>query len=196
MGIKGHNFTALIYLMELEYQCGAVKYSFEKLVDRLPGWKNKATETEIERRISPLEAQTYISSLISGLGMISKTLTSKRSVAKKRSQSLMELLGEPNLPNIFSRDTRNSNEHLDERLDNYMKGFTSGSLKPDVWLSEKDPNSSAIICRRLNPSTFELTIAGDSLDLKKCLDEIDKLRDHIKKGVKRLETEKHEIFGS
>lgn len=194
---KGYNFPALMYLLELKTQAHAAKEAYHHLGRGLIGRRNGATDAEIESRISPIETTIYCTALVSSIAMIGKILDpGSRSPmrVKQRAEKLRFLLGECDFPSLFDRKARNANEHLDERFDKYLHGFTSGSMNLGISLTENPPKPGTFTPRRLDPVTMELTIAGDTLDLPACILEIDRLESSIETAFTRLTEERHELW--
>lgn len=93
---------------------------------------------------------------LSAAAMISKILIGVRNqtdpIVRQRASNLRQLLGidEETFPVLFSREVRNTVEHIDELLDRYFYDFEKGGIAAGIHLLEEDPKEGLFVARRLN----------------------------------------------
>jgi len=188
--IPGHNFPAVVFLLELSLQCSLAKNAFQHLKEGTRGWQNGASEALFKDRATPLELVSRSIVFLSAAAMISKVLFGARNTQeiKDRTSALRKLLSvnKATFPLLSSREVRNSLEHLDERLDNCLKGFTKGAYSFGIHVLETAPKKGMFVPRQIHPRTLIFTAAGQSVDLPACKAEIDALEAKIKTAFSAL----------
>lgn len=141
----------------------------------------------------PLEIVADCTVCLSAMASIRRILrpNSRASVTvKRRSEILLNLLGNPALPNVTSVIVRNSWEHLDERLDNILSTRIPGqSSVSELHVSPKPPDTDTIVMRRFDPLEFAIHFANDAILLIPCFDEMKELSGLIDNAYVRLQTE-------
>lgn len=73
----------------------------------------------------------YVQSLLTATGNIAKLLNNEKNISTKaRSQDLQNLLCVDinNIPNILNKELRNTNEHIDERIDSVATNHFVGDM--------------------------------------------------------------------
>ncbi len=188
--LPGYNFPPAVFLTELSLQCALAKDAYQHLKEGTRGWQNGASEAFFKDRATPLELVSRSIVFLSAAAMISKVLFGVQNTQKikDRTSALRKLLSvnEATFPLLSSRDVRNSLEHLDERLDNYLKGFTKGAYSFGIQVLESAPKKGTFVPRQIHPRTLIFTAAGESVDLPACKAEIDALEAKIKTAFSEL----------
>jgi len=114
--------------------------------------------------------------------------------AKDRATALDGLLGKPHLPNVTSVKVRNSWEHLDERLDDWLRSRTPGvGSVTEIHVSCKPPSPTTTVLRRFDPVQFTIQFGGLVVSLKDCIMEMDDLQKRIDQAYVKLQTKRVDV---
>jgi hypothetical protein len=196
--IPGYNFPAAVFLLELSLQCNLAKDAFQRLEEGTQGWQEG--EWSPHNRATPLELVSRSIVFLSAAAMISKILFGARNKPKveERASGLRQLLevDSETLPLLSSRGTRNNLEHLDERLDAYFEGFTKGAFSYGIHIQETDPKEGMFVPRRIHPRSLIFTAAGESIDLRSCMNEIEVLEEKIYGAYSKLKEDPYPLWSA
>lgn len=192
--IPSYNFGAVLFLSELGLQCHLFNRSIQRLERAADHWKKLILGIDDGETAPPLEIAADCTVCLSAMAAVRRILRPSRSArvaVKRRSEALLNLLGNPALHNVTSVKVRNSWEHLDERLDDIlsMRVPGQGSVS-ELHVSPKPPDARTIVMRRFDPTEFTIHFANDAISLIPCVDEMKELSGLIDNAYVRLQTER------
>lgn len=199
MPIPSHNFGAVLFLEELLLQCQLVTRSAERLDQAAAYWIDLERSIH-ERTIAKGDIAAPIAIIadcvvcLSAMAAIRRILYPSGSVSnrvQKRSAVLLNMLGNPSLPNLIAISVRNSWEHFDERLDEFLTKKISKVYAP--YVAAAPPKSDSIVLRRFDPVGFAIYFGNDPIALRPCIEEVKFLFGRIHQAFKCLETDRIEI---
>ncbi len=192
MPIPNANFGEVLFLLELDLNCKLFKQAFAVL--EVAAQHRISLEKGIDdgKPGSPLQIVAECTVCLSSLAAIRRILSpsSKDTRAQERASTIRDLLGNPALPNVTSVKVRNSWEHLDERLDAVLeqRAMKKWPVVP-IHVSPRGPDTSSFVLRRFDPVTFAIHFAGETIQLRPCIEEINDLANRINVGYQRLNNE-------
>lgn len=197
MPIPSHNFGAVLFLSELGLECHLFNRSIAKLERAAEHWRNLENHIDDSESAAPLEIVADCTVCLSSLAAIRRVLRPAPSAlprAKRRAETLLRLLNGPALAQVTSVVVRNSWEHLDERLDDWLGSRQPGTGSvSEIHVSVQTPEQSTMVLRRFDPVGFAIHFSDAYVPLRPCQNEITDLEQRIKQAYVRLETEKVDV---
>lgn len=197
MPIPSHNFGAVLFLSELGLACHLFSRSISKLERAAEHWRNVGNQIDDGQTAAPIEIVSDCTVCLSSMAAIRRILRpapKAKHKAKRRAEALLKLLDDPPLANVTSVGVRNSWEHLDERLDDWLAerqaGFGSVS---EIHVSVKPPEQTTKVLRRFDPNGFAIHFSDTCISLRPCQNEIADLKQRINKAYLSLQAEKVEV---
>ncbi len=194
MPIPSHNFGAELFLSELGLQLLLFRRSVNRLNKAAAHWKALESGIDDGQVARPIDIVADCTVCLASLAAVRRVLRPSPNApetAKKRATALYDLLGNPPLTNAASVSVRNSWEHLDERLDDWLGSRTPGSGSvTEIHVSCKPPSPNTTILRRFDPVQFAIHFGGAVVPLKDCVLEIDDLQKRIDQAYVKLQTER------
>ncbi len=193
MPIPSHNFGAVLFLSELGLQCQLFERAMKNLETAAEHWNNMAQGIDDGKTAPPLQIVADCTVCLSSMAAVRRILYPNQkatSVIKHRALTLLKVLGAPPLANITSAQVRNSWEHFDERLDNYLtarKG--TGGTVSELHVSAQPLDTTTTILRRFDPVEITIHFARDKLSLRPAAVEIKDLSERINAAYRCLQTE-------
>lgn len=151
------------FLSELIYQARLVSYSHQRLMDSVDGFDKIAVWSGIQ-------------SILISSGNISKILWPARKKYKERGKQLRELLEIAPDSVLESRKFRDTFEHYDERLDDFIKGRESITYTDLAMNPSLSPSIQESCHRGYNTYNNTLVIHGEILDLNEIVDAVGQLK--------------------
>lgn len=195
MPIPIHNFSAALFLSELGLQCHLVNRSAQRLERAAEHWIKLEQGVDDGEMAPPLDIVADCTVCLSAMAAIRRVLRPPQnasSQAKKRSEALLRLLGDPPLPNVTSVQVRNSWEHFDERLDKMLATRGKGAVS-ELYVSSMAPDSDTIVMRRFDPVGFAIYSANEAIALRPCIEEVKELSVLIDRAYVRLQSERVDV---
>lgn len=92
--------------------------------------------------------------------------------AKKRSDGLLELLGNPPLEHTFTKKVRNSWEHHDERLDKILNADSECKRLSGIHVAVNPPKEATLTLKRFDPTNMTIHVLNDVIELTPYLHEM------------------------
>lgn len=127
------------------------------------------------------ETWLLIQSILISTGNISKIFWPVRKPYKKRGDHLRNFLDITSNSPLKNREFRNSFEHYDERLEDYLKDKDSFSYV-DLAMNPSLSSSIGTHCHRgYNSFNHTLIVHGKILDLKELIGEVERIKMSCKK---------------
>lgn len=198
--ISGNNFAPVMFLIELQIQCNLISKSAGKLEKAIAYWKAIKSGIEIDGQgCAPIDIVATCSVILSAVASIRRILFlgdrkgKKHTLTEKRCTALMELLGSPDLPCINSAEVRNAWDHMDERLDEFLKDWDGGSIS-SIHIASAPPNKSVAL-RRFDPANFSILFANKEISLSSCIEESKLLSERVDMTLKKLQSQSVSIYG-
>ena len=191
MPIQSRNFGPVLFLLEIGLQCHLFNRSIKRLDQAADHWIKLDKGIDDGGTAPPLEIVADCTVCLSAMAAVRRILRPAKSAsdrAKHRSEVLLKLLGNPELPNVTSVKVRNSWEHLDERLDEILSARTEGPVS-ELHVSPSAPRAGIIVMRRFDPVAFTIHFAKDSIPIRPCAVEIAELTKRMNQAYKRLQTD-------
>ncbi len=164
--ISAEHLAIVILLDELELQCSLAESAIERLRLAAHAWKNKVPGAG-----RPIDVVGDCIICLSAAAAIYRLLepgdrNGKRLKASKpRCRALRRVLGYPAVVELKKQGTRNSWEHMDERLDTVFTAGTFRSFAP-VHVSPQPPSSDTFVHHHFDPVAMAIRHGADSLDLE------------------------------
>ena len=190
MGISSEHFTTVAFLSELSTQCRLFKRSYEHLKIASEHWVSLARGIDDGNKATPLDIVAECTICLSVMSAIGRILCSESSpIAKKRSETLRGLLGDPCITHLTSKKVRNSWEHHDERMDRLLKGLSVGDSLSEIHVMAKPPRETCFVLKRFDPVGLSIHFLKDTIELNPCLDEIDNLLVRLDLAIESLHTQ-------
>ena len=192
-----HNFGAELFLSELNLQCQLFNRSIKRLESAAEYWHKLVRGIDDSNNASPLDIVADCTVCLSAMAAIRRILCpakSDSSFKTRRANALLQLLENPRLPNVTSVNVRNSWEHFDERLDDYLSNRPHGEdAMSELHISPRPPSATTTVLRRFDPTEFAIHFGGHSIPLQPCIDEVELLSQLIDKAYLRLQHERVDI---
>lgn len=121
------------------------------------------------------------------MSAIKRVLNSDRpESAKKRSDGLLELLGNPPLEHTFTKKVRNSWEHHDERLDKILNADSECKRLSGIHVAVNPPKEATLTLKRFDPTNMTIHFLNDVIELTPCLHEMLRLIDSSNQTIQKL----------
>lgn len=197
MPIPSSNFGAVLFLCELRLQIHLFERSMTRLTRAAQHWRDLHASVDDGQTASPLEIVAECSVCLSSLAAVRRVLypgVGATSTARRRSEALLAVLGNPTLVAVQSVAVRNSWEHLDERLDAYLRQESVGvRAVSEVHVSVDAPTPGTLALRRFDPVDLAIHYAEDRVALGICAEEIAELSCRIKEAYRRLQSEQVDV---
>ena len=180
MTLKAENLAIVILLDELDLQCQLAQKAIEWLRTAAEAWKNNvASEGKpldiIANCIVCLSASAAIHRLLEPGDRKGK----RAALTERRCRAVRRVLHYPALVQVKKQGTRNSWEHMDERLDTVFSQGKCLSFAP-VHLSPRAPNPGTFVHHHFDPANMAIKHGIDSIELNELYKECDALREAIK----------------
>lgn len=160
-------------------------------------WNNIALGIDDGTTASPLQIVGDCTVCLSSMAAVRRILYPSQNAAeavKHRASAILNVLGTPPLANVTSVRVRNSWEHFDERLDNYLtarKG--AGGPVTELHVSAQPPDATTTVLRRFDSVEIAIHFAGDKISLRPAADEMKDLSERINAAYRRLQTERVDV---
>lgn len=170
------NFPAIVFLHEIELQCGLITHAEVRLRMYAAHWVALDQGTDDGMIATPVDIVATCTVCLSAAASISKLLFvgkragKKASLIRTRCSSLITLLGNPKLPVIESIVVRNAWEHLDERLDDLLSPLTLDCYLP-IHVSATPPADADHAMRHFDPIRMEIKHWQDTVSLALLIEE-------------------------
>ncbi len=197
MTIPSHNFGAVLFLSELGLQIHLFQRSVRRLERAAVHWKQMEDGIDDGDTAPPLEIVADCTVCLSSLAAVRRVLRPNSSApakAKRRATAIDDLLGQPPLTNVTAVSVRNSWEHLDDRLDDWLGTRTPGTGSiTEIHVSCHPPSPSTTVLRRFDPVHFAIHFGGAVVSLSSCIVEMNDLQSRIDQAYVRLRTEKVDV---
>jgi hypothetical protein len=158
-------FAKHAFLGEIDYQAQLAAFAAERLPTR-------------EDDFDSVDVWCAIQSILAAAGNVSKILWPVRSVREPRGVILRRLLDVANDNALADRSFRNTFEHYDERLEDWLAGRESaGYIDQLIGSSAGFPKDfSPNVHRAFDLDTMTLSYRGESVSLRTILAALDELR--------------------
>jgi hypothetical protein len=195
MPIDRDNLGAVLFLRELSIQCSLFSRAIERLEEGAEHWRAIDRGEDDGKTFAPIEIVAQCVVCLAALAAIQRILFiggRRKAPVPIRCAALLSLLAHPALPNMSSVQVRNAWEHLDERLDDLLKG-SPPQMVEQIRVSGKPPDPNLTWLRRFDPGTFTIHFANQSIDLRPCIEEVKLLTERIKLAYPQLEANKFPI---
>lgn len=164
--------TESVFIGEIAMQANIALRAAERLLPMIDG-------------SDQVEAWCSIQSILIAAGNVSKILWPSRDSSKERGEILRHLLNADDFEMLSSRKFRNHFEHYDERIEDWFS-----KNNPSVYMDSRvDPFGSVWgdnfpECHRAyNPLKRLLFFRGESVNIEKLLEELEKVRDKCRDFV-------------
>ncbi len=199
MTISTENYPALILLSEIELQCSLIARASSFLEESAQHWIMVGKGIDDGKKAPPIDIIAQCHICLSAAALIYKYLFPGRIKRKnprisKRCAKLMQFLGEPELPMIRSVQVRNSWEHIDERLDDFLSARRVQSLAP-IHVSTMPLQKETFVLRHFDPLLMQIKYgAGRAIDLRALVAEATELSTLIKEAIQKLHGESMTIY--
>jgi len=184
-----------VFLVEIGEQCRAFMTAYSEIMEMI----SKGPPVDEEgQRIFSAKIWSRLQACLASCSIISKILW-KSQVSKKgltRSRELRHILKLPE-KNPFPNQVRNSFEHIDERLSDWLP--TQSDDIPWGWClsvfnKEEEPRDSRNAFRYFHIETFELRVAGSSCNLRKVMEQVHYIEERLPADAKIMFRENKSIF--
>ena len=179
MNIPAEYFPLIILLDELQLQCQLAQLAIERLRKSADAWKH-----QIPGEGKPLDIVADCIVCLSAAASIYRLLEpgkregKKHMVTAKRAKALRRVLYYPPIVQIKKQGTRNSWEHIDERLDEVFVNDTYRSFAP-VHVATIPPRPETFVHHHFDPVAFSIKHGEDTLELEALAEECRLLEDAI-----------------
>jgi hypothetical protein len=182
--IKTPSSPSVFFLMELLIQCKIARRAYSVLAEFSRAEVAKDWDAIRARPMGAIEVMAECAVFLSSAGIIAKVLfpgerSSTRS--KLRGTELRSKLCVTDFPNLSSTSVRNSFEHIDDRLDTIIRDYNNHSIC-QIHVAIEEP-ANVVMLRRFDPVELTISFLGDTLDLKRCNDEITELQNLIPEAM-------------
>lgn len=187
MAISNEHFNTIVYLSDINTQCLLFKRSYEQLKIAAAHWINICNGIDDGTKFSPLNIIAECTVCLSAMSAIKRVLNSDRPAsAKKRSDELLELLGNPSLDHTFTKKVRNSWEHHDERLDKILNTNSECKRLCEIHVAVNPPKEGTLTLKRFDPTKMTIHFLNDVIELTPCLHEMLQLTESINQAIQKL----------
>lgn len=197
MPIPSHNFGAELFLSELGLQLYLFRLGVSRLERAAEHWKALESGIDDGQVAPPIDIVADCTVCLASLAAVRRVLRPSPkapTTARERATAIDGLLGQPPLTNVTSVSVRNSWEHLDERLDDWLGSRTPGSGSvTEIHVSCKPPSPTTTVLRRFDPVQFAIHFGGSVVPLKDCVMEMDDLQKRIDQAYVKLQTERVDV---
>ena len=197
-GIPSYNFDADLFFSELHLQCLLFKRSINRLERAAEHWKNLEWHIDDGDKAPPLEIVADSIVCLSAMAAVRRILwpaVDASSKVKSRAQTLLCLLDGLSMPNVASVKVRNSWEHFDERLDEYLQNCPPGSRNVEELRVCPGPLSTeTTVLRRFDPDEFSVHFNDHRIPLRPCVAEMNLLSDRISAAYTILKGERIDLY--
>ena len=197
-GIPSYNFDADLFLSELRLQCRLFNRSINRLEKAAEHWQNLEKYIDDGDKAPPLEIVADSIVCLSAMAAVRRILWPAIGASAKvesRAKALLSLLDGLSMPNVASVKVRNSWEHFDERLDEYLKICPPGSRNVEELRVCPGPLSTeTTVLRRFDPDEFSVHFNDHRVPLRPCVTEMTLLSDRISAAYTILKGERLELY--
>lgn len=167
------NRELAVFLVELREQCRAFMTAYSEIVEMIS--KGPPIDSE-EQRIFSAKIWSRIQACLASCSIISKILWKTQSNIKGliRSRELRQILGLPE-KNPFPTHVRNSFEHIDERLSDWLPKQSDDipwGWSLSVFTKEEEPKDSSHAFRYFQIYTFNLRVANSTCNLREVMEHV------------------------
>ena len=174
-------------------QCALFSRSIPRIERAATYWIKIDQGIDDGQTVSPLEIVAECTVCLSAMAAIRRVLSpppAATRAVKLRSNKLVSLLNHPQLPHVTSVVVRNSWEHFDERLDEYLADTPPGKRSvTELQVSSRVTQNGATIMRRFDPLTLTIQFRAQSICLRSCAEEIKHLSQTIETAYLQLQKE-------
>ena len=174
------NRELAVFLVELHEQCRAFMTAYSEIIDMIS--KGPPTDNE-EQRIFSAKIWSRIQACLASCSIITKILWKGEYNMKGliRSRELRQILKLPE-KNPFPIHVRNSFEHIDERLSDWIP--TQSDDIPWGWSlsafkKEEEPKDSSQAFRYFQITTLELRVANSTCNLREVMEQVHYIEERI-----------------
>ena len=186
MAIPGESIAIVILLDELELQCRLAQAAIERLQAAAAAWRNN-----IPGKGAPLQIVSDCIVCLSASAAIYRLLEpgerkgKRLPVPAKRCKALRRVLGYPPLVEAKKQGTRNSWEHMDERLDVVFTSRSYTKFSP-VHLAPQPPTPDTFVHHHFDPVAVAIKHGPDSIRLEALHGECSNLLEAIRYAMLEL----------
>ena len=176
------NRELAVFLVELREQCRAFMTAFSEIMDMIS--KGPPADNE-EQRIFSAKIWSRIQACLASCSIISKILWKGESNLKGliRSRELRQILKLPE-KNPFPIHVRNSFEHIDERLSDWLPKQSNDipwGWSLSAFNKEEEPKDSGQAFRYFQIITLELRVANSTCNLREVMEQVYNIEERIPK---------------
>lgn len=201
MPIPSTNFSAVMLLCEIDLQCKTIARAGERLRECAQHWVALSQGIDDGKTAPPIDIVAWCSVCLSASASIRRLLSlagrrrKKASVIRirKRCETLMDALGNPDIPVMLSAVVRNSWEHLDERLDELLSTQSFKSFS-EIHVAVKPPDTQTFVLRHFDPVKLEIKHCQDAIPLEPLIAEAGELSRRISEAFNRLKVESCDVY--
>lgn len=183
--VHSRHHRRIIFLLELDTQCTLAERVFRRLQKAAKAW-NLHAEFEGETG-APIEILHLAHSFLTYSGVIVKIIFERSRKEKKlsdRCSDLQDLLEIKTSPHLEKLDVRNSLEHIDERLDEYIPKPPYKFESYAVGGVERREGKTVI--RRFDPDKLEFWFLDKYVQLEPLFDEIGIIKSRIRLAFEKF----------
>jgi len=184
-----------MFLLELSLQCQLATRYTEHLEKAAAHWIALENGIDDGGKSPPIDIVACCAVCLSAMAAIRRLLfvggRANHSV-RKRCAALLDLLGNPALPNLRAAEVRNSWEHFDERLDALLATRVSGAVS-QIHISAKPADATTTVLRRFDPVGFAIHFTSETIALRPCVEEVKVLASRVSDAFARLRQEKADV---
>lgn len=189
--IHNPNFNTAILLCEVDLNCKIILRNIEKLKVAAKHWIDLSKGIDDGGKALPIDIVTDCFACLTAAAAIVRLLYigdrrgNKAARIQQRCNRLMHELGNPSISALKSIGVRNSWEHLDERLDEYLATQTCRSHS-EIHISPNPPEHRTFVSRHFDPNTLEIKFAGDVFSLGPVAEEAILLSERVNAALVRM----------
>ena len=193
MPISSQNFGILMLLDELHIQCSLFERNVARLEDAADHWIKQARGEDFDRKVPPMDILAWATVCLSAMAAIRRLLHSgqsrNQSVAQHRRDVLRAFLGDPSLPNVYNAAVRNSWEHADERIDEFVPTLHVGDSVSQLNVSSHTPEPRSKMLKRFDPQALTIHFLDQAIPLRPARAEVADLSSRLDSAIVRLQAE-------
>jgi len=190
--VHSRHHKRVIFLLELGTQCKLAERAYERLQKCA---KASIIHGEYEgEKGTPIEMLHLSHSFLTYSAVIAKIIFQKGRggndpILRQRCLDLQELLEVGNSPNLSNLVIRNSLEHIDKRLDEFIPEppFTFEHYA----VGGPEGREEKTVIRRFDPEKFEFWFLEDCIPLKPLFEEVIKIKAKIKPAFDKFSEPPH-----
>lgn len=110
-------------------------------------------------------------------------------MAQHRRDVLRAFLDDPALPNVYNSAVRNSWEHADERIDEFVPTLQVGDSVSQLHVSARTPEPRTKMLKRFDPQALTIHFLEQAIPLRPARAEVADLSSRLDDAMVRLHAE-------